>query len=795
MPATITTTRPAPPPQSGSGPGPIRSLRARWRMFMILAMNALILAVAGSAVSISILEQRGAIIRLDESVTRQLNAALDRSMTGLQQTLVYAGDNQTGAALDGRLAADPALRAITIVSADGREIVHAPADPARTPPDWTQDPAYLALTGGDRPSYRALVGENPPSLTLAVKSGDAIVIAQADAQQLWGEMLSAGVGENGYIYLVSDEGAVLASGVDRADPRDPRTFAVFKDSRGGGAVMRLYRGLKGEWVVGRAQPFPGSGYTVIVETPLSDYGPLVVRTLALIALALIVTAVAGEWLIRRILRTIVAPLERLQDGARAVIAGDYRYRVRVPPHTDRELIALSDTFNRMIDRLAESQRQIDAYTNEMQEIIDLRARELARKAGQLEIAFEVSTTVGAILEPRTLIETIARLIRERFRLYHVEILLVDQESGRITSGDTRRQTTLPDLTLRDAVNSVIAWVARSGESLYVADVTIERRYLRTPDLPASQSELAIPLKSENQTIGVLNLEADHRDAFTKDDIAVLTGLAKMIAVAVHNAQTFKALQDANRDLAQATLQANQANHLKSRFLYNVSQRFRAALSPIISSAETLPPDPASERLHRILENGRVLQALVEDMIDLSAIEAGHMQLDRQWIKLTPLLEEVMNAGRALHKATYPDHDLTLKLDLMHLTEPLPPVWVDLERLRYILMNLVSNAIKFTESGEVVLSADFDRDSVYIHVRDTGPGIGDDDRRYLFDPFQHPRSQPESGAKGTGLGLPVSRLLAMRHGGDLTVETTLREGSIFTLNLPRRPEGAPPPPEA
>lgn len=171
-----------------------------------------------------------------------------------------------------------------------------------------------------------------------------------------------------------------------------------------------------------------------------------------------------------------------------------------------------------------------------------------------------------------------------------------------------------------------------------------------------------------------------------------------------------------------------------------------------------------------------------------------MQLNLQWLKLTPLLEEVMNAARALHVAAYADHQLTLKLNLMHLTEPLPPVWADLERLRYILMNLLSNAIKFTTSGEVALSADFDPDKVYIHVRDSGPGISDDDRRYLFEPFQHQRGQPAPDVKGTGLGLPVSRLLAMRHGGDLTVQTELRQGSTFTLNLPRHPDGAPPPPD-
>jgi signal transduction histidine kinase len=132
---------------------------------------------------------------------------------------------------------------------------------------------------------------------------------------------------------------------------------------------------------------------------------------------------------------------------------------------------------------------------------------------------------------------------------------------------------------------------------------------------------------------------------------------------------------------------------------------------------------------------------------------------------------------------------------MELTEPLPPVWADVDRLRYILINLMDNAVKFTEAGEVVMSAEANAENVLIHVRDTGPGVSEGQRRYLFEPFQHALadSAPE-GASGTGLGLPVSRLLAMRHGGDLLVRTAVGKGSTFTLQLPRRPAGTPPPPE-
>jgi signal transduction histidine kinase len=390
------------------------------------------------------------------------------------------------------------------------------------------------------------------------------------------------------------------------------------------------------------------------------------------------------------------------------------------------------------------------------------------------------------------------LIKTRFDVYWVEILRVE-EVGRIVPASGKPKPPTPALSLHDSARSVTAWVAQNGTTLYVPDVKLEPRYRPSPDLPASQCELAVPLAYGTQVIGVLNLEADHRDAFPQDEIAVLEALANQIAVSMHNADTFKALENANRDLAQATLQANQANTLKSRFLLNASHKLRTPLNAVIGYSEAILsgvygeiPEKILDRERRILENGRVLQALVADMLDLSAIETGQMQLNLQWVDLPPLLAEVMNAARALYQTTYADQPLTLQLDLDHLAEPLPPVWADIDRVRYILINLMSNAVKFTPSGEVVMSADFDDQTVRIHVRDTGPGISDDELRYLFQPFQHQRGSTASGGKGTGLGLPVSRLLAMRHGGDLTVESVLHQGSTFTLNLPRRPDGAPDP---
>ncbi len=769
---------------------------------MILGLNLLVVLVVGGSALILALEQRNAVLRLHETAVRQTRVAVLETVKDVQQVLVVAGTADPPD-LDALLAAFPALHAISLLDADGVEVAHVPAGDVWPAREWGADPAWPAMHGGS--AYAALV-DQPPVLVIAAPAvGGGVLVAEADPAVFWESSVAPPVGQDGYVYLVSGEGMVLAgdSSLDPAERLRPAGFAVFEKARRGKPSLRVYRGLHAEWVVGRAAPvsgIPGLDVYAITETPVTEFTPVVVRALALLALALGLTVVMGEWLIRRILRTVVGPLDTLRQGARAVMAGDYRYRVRVPPNTDRELVELGSTFNAMIERLADGQRQIDAYAHEMQEIVDLRARELSRKATQLEIAADVSSAIATILDPRDLPDRVVDLIRERFNVYYVELLLVDDQTGQIVPARSRRQSTPPGLTLHDANHSVIAWVARHGQTLYVPDVTQDERYRPSPDLPASRSELALPLRSDDRVIGVLNLEAEHRDAFPKDEIAVLESLANDIATSVHNAQVFDALETANRDLAQATLQANQANTLKSRFLLNASLKLRQPLDNIIGYSETifsgiygdLPAD-VMERQRRILESGRVLQALIEDMLDLSNIETGEMQLKLEWVNLPPLLEEVMNATRALHQTGYADHDLALRLDLMHLTEPLPPVWADIDRLRYILINLMGNAVKFTQSGEVVMSADFDEERVRIHVQDTGPGIGDVPLRYLFEPFQHQRGKVPPAGKGTGLGLPVSRLLAMRHGGDLTVTSVLHEGSTFTLNLPRHPDGAPPPP--
>ena len=788
---------PTPPP---TPPLHHRSLRTRWRSYMILGLNVLVVVVVSIATLVTALEQRQALLRLHETGAAHVHAQVAQTVQDAQRALRTAATQlESGSSpedvLPPLLSAQPAFEALIEVGTDGKTRTSVPTGTAS---NWAEHPAFLAAHEG-RP-YAHVEGA-VLFLAVPMSHGDAL-LAQTDAATLLASAVTSPLGRDGYAYLAADDGTLLATAPTLSPSAnfDPAALAIFEHARAGQTEMRLYHGMEGGWVLGQASADPALGFTVITETPLSEFTPMLVRVIGLWGLALILTAGVGEWLIRRILRTVVGPLEMLRRSTHAVSAGDYGVRVRVPPNADRELMELSEAFNMMVSQLAESQRQLDAYANELQEIVDRRARELARKAAQMEVAAEVTRRLATIHKPQKLVETVVGVLQERFEVYHVEVWLADEDNGLLVCCAPSAEDAEP-LSLHTATSTVIGWVAASGQRFYVPDVTEEPRYRPSPHAPASRCQLAIPLRFEGTVLGVLNLEADHRNAFERDRIEVLEALADEIAVALHNAQAFSALERANNELAQTTLQANQANTLKSRFLYNMSQRLRTPLEEITNRTEAIlsglhgeVPQPIREQEEHILESGRVTQALVEDMLDLSALESGYLQLNLAWVELPPLLDEVTNAARALHMARYPDHDLDVRLDLMHLTEPLPPVWADLDRLRYILINLMDNAVKYTEAGEVVMTAEATDEHVLIHVRDTGPGVSEEQRRYLFEPFQHARADtaPE-GVSGTGLGLPVSRLLAMRHGGDLLVETAVGKGSTFTLRLPRRPSGAPPPP--
>jgi signal transduction histidine kinase len=248
-----------------------------------------------------------------------------------------------------------------------------------------------------------------------------------------------------------------------------------------------------------------------------------------------------------------------------------------------------------------------------------------------------------------------------------------------------------------------------------------------------------------------------------------------------------ALEQVNKQLAVAQQKAEAASQTKTVFLSNMSHELRTPLNIVIgysSSMLNMPqmfdnvmlPDIYRPYLKLIEDNGHYLLGLINDILDLSKIEAGKLELHPVPVDLPELLRGTLSTSIGLLK----DKPLQIRPDF---ADHLPMVWADPLRVRQIILNLMSNAIKFTHTGSVTLSARVNDDCIQISVTDTGIGIPEKALATIFDRFQQAESDTDKHYGGTGLGLDISKQLSVMHGGDLSVQSVINQGSTFSFTLP------------
>jgi signal transduction histidine kinase/regulator of replication initiation timing len=335
---------------------------------------------------------------------------------------------------------------------------------------------------------------------------------------------------------------------------------------------------------------------------------------------------------------------------------------------------------------------------------------------------------------------------------------------------------------------------RAGRQTATGRAVLERRPVQIADaqsdpeydfpealkLHSFRTVLAVPLLRDGVPLGTMSLWKTEIAPFTDQQIELLATFADQAVIAIENVRLFDEIQDKSRQLAEAS------QH-KSQFLANMSHELRTPLNAIIGVSEMLREDAEAlkedtEPLDRVLGAGRHLLALINDILDLSKIEAGRMELHLETFPLVPVIQEVA-------KTIEPMAAKNGNRIVIECPADLGTMHADQTRFRQALLNLASNANKFTEKGTITIAAQPQllngRKGITVAITDTGIGMTSEQMGKLFQEFSQASSRTASKYGGTGLGLAISKRFCQMMGGDITVESASGKGSTFTIRLPRQ----------
>ena len=464
----------------------------------------------------------------------------------------------------------------------------------------------------------------------------------------------------------------------------------------------------------------------------------------------------------------------LREGAPIGVIAIWRDEVK--PFTDKQ-IELVTTF---------ADQAVIAIENvRLFQELQASTRDLTRSVEELKALGEVSRAVSSTLDLETVLSTIVARAVQLSGTSGGVIYEYDEATQQLHLRATHRME-------EELVKTVLAAPIRLGEgatgkavatraAVQVSDALDDREYAVTRiraifERLGYRSLLAVPLLLEQRTMGALTVWRREAGAFAPEVVNLLQTFATQSVLAIQNARLFREIEAKSREL-------EVASRHKSQFLANMSHELRTPLNAILGYTELIldgiygeAPEKIRDVMERVDKSGRHLLGLINDVLDLSKIEAGQLTLALNDYSMKEVVQTVMTAVEALAA----EKKLALKVAV---PPDLPPGKGDERRITQILLNLVGNAIKFTEVGEVRIEAIARDGEFVVSVSDTGPGIAPADQQKIFEEFQQADSSTTRKKGGTGLGLSIAKRIIELHGGRIWVESSPGKGSTFSFTLP------------
>ena len=369
-----------------------------------------------------------------------------------------------------------------------------------------------------------------------------------------------------------------------------------------------------------------------------------------------------------------------------------------------------------------------------------------------------------------LLENILDVLHKAFGYSHCAILLPDKKSGELRVKAARGYLqAMKEAFQADPAAGITGWVATHKVPLNVPDVTRDERYVEWVE--ETRSEIAVPMLGGEQVVGILDIQSPKVHVFSEDDLRILSSVAAQAAIAIERARLFQEVRELDR--------------MKSDFVSNVSHELRTPLANIklyAALAQKGRPEKRQHYLDIIESETERLETLIEDILDLSRLERGAVKLQMEPLPLAEIVQQVVGA----HLATAQAKGIELA---WQVPDGLPTLYADRTQLLLMLNNLLGNALQYTpRGGSVWVEARVGKwrgqPALHIAVHDTGIGIPPDEQERIFERFYRGRHTPV-GTTGTGLGLAIVKESMALHGGDVTVESAVGQGSTFTLCFPLR----------